>query len=215
MKTPTSVSVSLILASALTFSAGAFAQDGPGVPDGMPATSPVVAAPTPAVTAPAAIIPPAAAPMAKWTEKEKMFAKKAAAGNLAEVKLGELAAAKSGSDEVKTFGQQMVTDHGKANTDLEAVLTKKNMPFEPKLDAKQQKTYDKMSALSGAAFDKAYTADMLEDHKMDVAEYKEAIKTTKDEDLKGYQTATLPVVEHHLEMLKGMKKTDHAAAKKS
>lgn len=135
-----------------------------------------------------------------------MFAKKASGGNLAEVKLGELAASKGGSDEVKAFGQEMVTDHGKANTDLEAVMAKKGLPFEPKLDAKQQKTYDKMSALSGAAFDKAYTADMLEDHKMDVAEYKEAISMTKDEDLKNYQTSTLPVVEHHLEMLKGFKK---------
>ena len=210
-----------VAVSALAFSVSAFAQD--AAP-----TTPAAPDSTPAASAPGAIEAPAAgstkteasaskteASSAKLTAKEKTFAIKAAGGNLAEAKLGELASTKGASDDVKSFGQQMVTDHGKANTDLEAVYGKIGMKFEPKLNAKQQATFDKLSALSGAAFDKAYVADMLNDHTKDVAEYKEMMKTTKNADLKSYESETLPVIEHHLMMIKDISKKSMSSSKKS
>ena len=134
-----------------------------------------------------------------------MFVKKASGGNLAEVKMGELAASKGESQAVKDFGQQMVTDHGKANTDLQAAVTKDGGEFAPALDKMSQTTYDHLSGLSGAAFDKAYVADMVKDHIKDESEYKMAVESLKNEDLKGYATTTLPVIQHHLEMIKQIK----------
>src|SRR4051794_378186 len=46
------------------------------------------------------------------------FVTKAAHGGMAEVKLGTLATEKAENADVKAFGQQMVTDHGKANDEL-------------------------------------------------------------------------------------------------
>ncbi len=49
---------------------------------------------------------------------DAVFAVKAAQGNMAEIKMGELAAQKASNADVKAFGQQMVTDHTKANDEL-------------------------------------------------------------------------------------------------
>src|SRR5262249_4257521 len=46
---------------------------------------------------------------------DKAFAKEAAAGGMAEVKLGQLAQDKGSSSAVKEFGKRMVDDHSKAN----------------------------------------------------------------------------------------------------
>src|SRR4051812_33416448 len=64
---------------------------------------------------------------------DKKFIKDAADGGLAEVELGQLAASKGSSDEVKKFGQRMVDDHGKANDQLKQLASSKqvNLPTEP------------------------------------------------------------------------------------
>src|SRR4051794_36259079 len=54
---------------------------------------------------------------AKMTSDEK-FAMEAAVGGMEEVQLGQMAAQKGASDEVRQFGQKMVDDHTKANQDL-------------------------------------------------------------------------------------------------
>jgi putative membrane protein len=42
-----------------------------------------------------------------------------------EVAMGKLAAQNAQSDDVKSFGKRMVTDHGKANDELKSVAAKK------------------------------------------------------------------------------------------
>ena len=79
----------------------------------------------------------------------------------------------------------------------------------------QKKTYDRLVKLNGAAFDKAYVNAMVKDHEKDVAAYKTAQGMAKDADLKKYVDDTLPVVEHHLQMIKDMQaKMGGAPAKK-
>src|ERR1700761_6154781 len=53
--------------------------------------------------------------------QDKMFLRHAAEGGIAEVKLGQLAANKASSDDVKAFGQKMVDDHTKINNDIDQI----------------------------------------------------------------------------------------------
>jgi putative membrane protein len=153
---------------------------------------------------------------------DKKFITEAAQGGLLEVKLGELAS-KNGTDQsVKDFGQQMVTDHTKANEQLMTVAKSKNVDVPAELDSKGQKMVDKMSKLSGADFDKAYMKDMVKDHEKDVKEFKKEAKDGKDADVKKFAEDTVPTLEHHLEMARttaekvgvkvGGKSGDHANA---
>src|SRR5438094_41987 len=92
------------------------------------------------------------------------FIRDAAYGGMAEVELGKLAAEKASSEDVKKFGQRMVDDHGKANDELKTIASKQNVTWPSKLDATHKMTYDRLSKLSGRAFDRAYMQAMLKDH---------------------------------------------------
>ena len=129
------------------------------------------------------------------------FIAKAANGGMTEVELGKLAAEKGASQEVKDFGNQMVKDHSKANDELKEVAGKMNVMVPEKVDAKHQATIEKMSALTGAAFDKAYVKGMVKAHKEDIALFESADKEVKNEDLKKFIENTLPVMKEHLAMI--------------
>jgi len=128
------------------------------------------------------------------------FAMKAAAGGMAEVKLGELALKNASSQDVKTFAQMMVDDHTKANDKLKQIASKDNINLPTSVEVKDQATYDRLSKLQGAAFDKAYMQDMVKDHKTDVAEFQKEANSGKNPDVKGFASETLPTLQHHLSM---------------
>src|SRR5689334_15410130 len=94
---------------------------------------------------------------------DSTFVTKAAQGGMAEVKLGNLAKEKAESPDVKNFGQTMVTDHTKAGDELKQIASSKNITLPTDIDAKDQAKYDRLSKLSGAAFDRAYMRDMVAD----------------------------------------------------
>jgi putative membrane protein len=129
------------------------------------------------------------------------FAMTAAMGGMEEVEMGRLAAQKGASDEVRQFGQRMVDDHSKANADLMQVASSKGWALPAALDAKHQADMQKMSALSGEAFDRAYVKMMVKDHKKDVGEFQKESMRGADADVKSFATRTLPTLQEHLQMI--------------
>ena len=132
------------------------------------------------------------------------FAMKAAQGGMAEVQMGKLAAEKGSNSDVKAFGQQMVDDHTKANDDLKSVAGKEGMTLPTGMNAKQQATYNRLQKLSGAAFDRAYVKDMVMDHQEDVKEFQKEANNGKDDQIKGFASRTLPVIQGHLDKIKSI-----------
>ena len=132
------------------------------------------------------------------------FMTKAALGGMAEVELGKLAATKAQNAEVKKFAQQMVTDHTKANDELKALAGEKNFAMPVRLDPKHQAILDKLNGLSGAEFDKAYVEAMVADHEETVALFKSEADGGKDADAKAWAAKTLPALQMHLDMIKGI-----------
>jgi putative membrane protein len=125
----------------------------------------------------------------------------AAAGGIAEVKLGQLALQNASSSEVKAFAQQMVTDHTKANADLTKVAGGQHISLPTAMSDKDQALYNQLSSLKGNDFDEAYTKAMLEDHKQDVSDFeKEAAEGTNDA-LRQFATRTLPTLRDHLKKI--------------
>jgi putative membrane protein len=138
------------------------------------------------------------------------FVKKMAEGGMAEVELGKLAAKNASSPEVKAFGQRMVDDHSKAGDELKTIAERKSIAWPTSLDAKSQALHDKLAALNGEAFDRAYVKAMLSDHKKDAAELKTESKSGKDPDVKEWAAKTLPTVESHLSDVEKINQTQEA-----
>ncbi|HZB44739.1 MAG TPA: DUF4142 domain-containing protein [Pyrinomonadaceae bacterium] len=136
----------------------------------------------------------------KMTSDHK-FAMEAAMGGMMEVELGRLAASKGASDEVKQFGQRMVDDHSKANSELMQIASGKGMTLPTAPDAKHQSGIQKLSALSGEKFDKEYVKMMVKDHKKDVAAFEKEASGGMDAELKAFAASTLPTLREHLQMI--------------
>ncbi len=146
------------------------------------------------------------------TTADMTFAKKAAQGGMAEVNLGQLAQQKGSSDTVKSFGKRMVDDHSKANEQLKSVASKDNIQLPASVDAKDQATYDRLSKMSGAAFDRAYAQDMVKDHQEDIAEFQKEANSGKNPDVRNFAQETLPTLQEHLKLAQQMASTTTAQA---
>jgi len=132
------------------------------------------------------------------------FMTEAATGGMAEIELSRLAATKSQNAEVKKFAQKMIEDHTNANVELKQMAGKKNVTLPTALDAAHQAVKDKLSGLSGAAFDKEYVNAMVTDHEKTVGLFKTQADGGTDADAKAFAAKTLPKLQGHLDMIKGM-----------
>jgi putative membrane protein len=146
---------------------------------------------------------------------EKAFVTKAANGNFAEVELGKLASQKSHNADVKAFGEQMVTDHSKANDNLKPIADSNGVQWPTKLTGESKTLYDKLSSLSGAAFDKTYIHAMVQGHEETAKLYETESGKVKDAQLKSYVNQTLPVVQQHLSHIQSIQQSEPGAAKKT
>ena len=122
--------------------------------------------------------------------KDKTFMHKAAKGGMMEVAMGRLAEQNGKSDDVKSFGKRMVTDHSKANNELKSIAEKKGV----KLSGKEPS--EKWNS------DKAYIDMMVKDHEKDLAEFQEEAKNGNDADVKKFAEDTAKVVQEHFDLAK-------------
>ena len=124
------------------------------------------------------------------SEKDKTFMKKAAKGGMMEVTMGKVAEQNAQSDDVKSFGKRMVTDHSKANDELKSIASKKGFELPHK-----EHSFKWTS-------DKAYMDMMVKDHEKDLAEFKEEASSGSDPDVKKFADDTAKIVQEHLDAAK-------------
>jgi putative membrane protein len=136
---------------------------------------------------------------------DSIFAKKAAQGNLAEVKLAKLAEEKSHNATVDKFAQRMIHDHTKANDQLKAFASKESLAIPTTPSPKQHLNYQTLSKLSGNAFNTAYARNQVSDHQEDIALFEKEANNGKNPELKAYAQKTLPILKEHLRLARQMK----------
>jgi len=137
---------------------------------------------------------------------DKRFIEDAAQAGKAEVTIGQLAAERASSDEVKTFAKRMVDDHKKFNDELKKLAEQKGVTLPDKLSNTEKAAEEHLSGLSGDKFDRAYLDHMISDHKKDVAEFKKMAQTAQDPDLKAWASKTVTTLEDHLRQAEALKK---------
>ena len=126
------------------------------------------------------------------------FLEEAIRGNLAEVRMGELAQQRGKSNEAREFGKQLVSDH-KMALEKTSQLAKElgvRVPTEPSAEA--SKAYEMLSKLSGEQFDRMFAMHMVMDHQKDIAEYRAQTKDASEPEIASLAKETLPTLEKHL-----------------
>jgi putative membrane protein len=136
--------------------------------------------------------------------QDKVFLQKASEGGMAEVQLGQLAAQKGNSAEVKEFGQKMVEDHTRLNEQMKPIAGTLGLNAPKHLNKADQAEYEKLSNLSGDAFDQEYITDMVKDHRKDLHEFRREETATSNPDLKQAVSQAEQVISQHLSMIQSI-----------
>ncbi|MDD5198627.1 MAG: DUF4142 domain-containing protein [Terrimicrobiaceae bacterium] len=77
---------------------------------------------------------------------------------------------------------------------------------------KLQAKVDKLSGLTGKAFDAAYVSEMVTDDEKDLAEFQAAAKGLSDPDLKEFAERTSAVIQKHLDGIRKIQSELNRAA---
>lgn len=133
------------------------------------------------------------------TQQDKTFVIGAASSNISEVQFGRLALQKATNDSVKLFAQNMVTEHTRAQAQLDSLAKIMGISVPDSMDAAHKSLYTRLSGLSGAAFDSVYIDNQVIDHTATRTLFQDQISNGKDTRLKSYATKVLPAVTSHLE----------------
>ncbi|MFL5739754.1 MAG: DUF4142 domain-containing protein [Flavisolibacter sp.] len=141
------------------------------------------------------------------SKDDSSFVIEAAGGGMMEVQAGQMAQQKATNERVKSFGAMMVQDHSQANDELKSLASGRGITLPGSLPAAEQKHIDQMTKLSGKAFDQHYVDMMVNDHKKDVAKFKQESTSAKDDQLKAWAAKTLPVLQKHLDSIQAIKKS--------
>ena len=131
------------------------------------------------------------------------FLKEAMEGNLAEVQIGQLAQQKGENADVKNFGSQLEKDHSAANEKAKTIASQMGVTPPTEHGKKEKAVYEKLSKLSGAAFDRAFAKAMVDDHKKEISKFEKQAKK-KDDPTAGFANEILPDLRKHLEMAQSL-----------
>lgn len=134
---------------------------------------------------------------------DKAFVAKVSQGGMFEVALGKLAADKGATQAIKDNGVTEAHDHDLVGAKLKAVASGAGVAFDSTLNPEFQGKLDKLSALSGKAFDSAYVAAMEEVHKIDGGLFAKEAKEGGSPAFKDFAAETHSIVEMHIGALHG------------
>jgi putative membrane protein len=132
------------------------------------------------------------------------FITEAIQGNLAEVEMGKLAQEKGDTDAVRSFGQTLASDHSAANDKAIAAAKELDVNAPDQPNAKQKSAYEKLSKLSGPAFDREFKHMMVMDHREDIQKFQKKANKKADDAAVQYAKETLPTLKKHLELAQGL-----------
>ena len=116
-----------------------------------------------------------------------------------EIKMGELAKTRAGSDSVKRLGDQIVVAYNRMHEEIKSLASKKALklwggPDNIRISVLRQ--------LNGNAFDRAYLTQVVTNHEKNIWEFEDALTTSSDPDIKAFVAGHLPTLRAHLDTVK-------------
>jgi putative membrane protein len=144
----------------------------------------------------------ASAPAAELTAEAREYVQKAAMGDLYEIEASKVALARTRSDEVKKFAQEMVDAHTKSSDELKARLARAGQIVElpTMLDAEHQKRLDDLKAANARTFDARYAAGQKDAHDQALMLHRDYAMRGSVADLKAFAADIVPKIEMHVQM---------------
>jgi putative membrane protein len=114
--------------------------------------------------------------------------------------MGKLASQKATDSQVQALASKLVADHSKANEELKAVASVKNLEVPTSAGVMHKAMMEKFQHQSGGKeFDEDFAEQMVKDHKNAVELFEKAAgDASLDADLRTFAKKTLPTLREHL-----------------
>jgi putative membrane protein len=134
-------------------------------------------------------------------QTDENFVQNAAMANMAEVRLGQLAATNAQDSAVRAFGQQMVSEHTTANDELKQISDSYSgaTPFPTTLDQHHDSLMTQLNGVTGMQFDSIYISSQVMDHQKAQALFQAESQSGKTDKVKAYAAKYLPHITEHLQ----------------
>jgi len=147
--------------------------------------------------------PGAPARHAALSAADRAFVASAAGAGLYELEGGRLAATKGVSPAVRAFGTMLATQHQVANAELQSLANSHGVALPPRVPDEQRSKLERLSALSGSEFDRAFVQTVgVEDHQAAIEQFATAARDAENPQLREWIQKTLPALQHHLQEAK-------------
>jgi len=150
--------------------------------------------------------PVAPDPATQVKHHDKEFLEHAAKGNMEEVMIAQAVAGRVTNPQVRDFANTMIADHTASDKAVRALALSKGVVLEDWDAKKNAKLADKWSD-KGGDLDKKYVHAMVEDHEDDVKMFTKAAEKSDDPEIMAFARATLPTLQHHLDMARALEKS--------
>jgi putative membrane protein len=128
---------------------------------------------------------------------DRDFVVMASISNNAEIGAGQLAATKGSNAKVKAYGQQMVSEHTMAQSDLRTRATNVGITVSDTVDAVHRALMTKLASLSGYAFDTTYMGSQVRDHQNTLNLFNTEISSGQHTQIRTYATDYQPHIQMH------------------
>lgn len=132
------------------------------------------------------------------TRKQKQdaaFMVNATADGILAQQLATVALQRAATPSVRNLAQNLLNQHIKINGDLKELAGRKGITLPEALGDERQETYKNIEALTGTAFDKKYSAVMVEGLKKSVDSYQDLSQNAHDGDIRGLAAKYLPLLQ--------------------
>jgi putative membrane protein len=137
---------------------------------------------------------------------EQKFMTDAIRGNIAEVKMGELAQQRGQAKEVREYGEMLSKDHSKSLLKGTEVAKKMGVAAPTEPTAQQLQKYEALSKLSGTEFDTTFLSQMVRDHQENLAKFSSQAQSGSKSEASTFAQETLPTLRMHLEHAQSIQK---------
>jgi putative membrane protein len=129
---------------------------------------------------------------------DQQFINRLAAENLLEVRLGQTAEKNGSSAAVKQFAQQMVSDHTAMQKQWMALASKNDLDFKAEWSPEQTEQAERLRAVTGADFDRAYMGLTVQNHAANVSAFENEQLVAHSPEVRNFMARDLALLQNHL-----------------
>lgn len=133
------------------------------------------------------------------------FLKDAIQGDYSEATLGRVIQQRAASRQVRNFGAMLTRDHSRALVQAQRVAVRERLHIRATMAPEARDELYRLRRLSGVRFDREVRRYMIDDHRKDIAEFREQARTG-DRATASLAAATLPTLRQHLAMAEAIRR---------